>query len=139
MNRLVAQVLGLLLVATFALIAAGSAGEAQLQEATAFIEPAVLEALETEGEVEVIIGLKLPEVPLAEATLAELRQNAAERQARVLAVLTPSDFTLIRQYEVAAALFGRVTLTGVQKLANHPDVVGVGINGRVDITSHRVP
>ena len=58
MNRLVAQVLGLLLVATFALIAAGSAGEAQLQEATAVIEPAVLEALETEGEVEVIVGLK---------------------------------------------------------------------------------
>ena len=116
-----------------------SAGEAQLQEATAVIDPAVLDALQTEDEVEVIIGLKQPEVPLAEATLAELQQNAAERQARVLAVLTPSDFTLIRQYEAAAALFGRVTLTGVQKLANHPDVVGVGINGQIDITGWPVP
>ena len=58
MNRLVAQVLGLLIVATLALVPGGSAGEAQLQEATAFIEPAVLEALETEVEVEVIVGLK---------------------------------------------------------------------------------
>ena len=48
--------------------------------------------------------------------------------------MTPSDFTLIRQYEAAAALFGRVTLTGVEKLATHPDVVGVGINVRLDVT-----
>ena len=139
MNRLVAQVSGLLLVATLALVPGRFAGEAQLQEATAFIEPAVHDALQAEVEVEVLIGLKQPEVPLAEATLTELQQNAAARQARVLAVLAPSDFTLIRQYEAAAALFGRVTLTGVQKLATHPDVVGVGINVRLDITARPVP
>ena len=143
MKQRIPSLLILLLLVGFALgalfLTVRSAGEAQLQEATVFIEPAVLDALETESEVEVLIGLKQPEVPLAEATLTELMQNAAERQARVLAVLTPSDFTLIRQYEAAAGLFGRITLTGVQKLANHPDVVSVGINGSIDITARPVP
>ncbi len=125
-------VAGLLVLAAVLLFVPGRfAGETQrLQEPTAFIDPALLEALETQAEVEVLISLKNPDFPMAEWTTELRRQNAAERAARVLSVLTPSDFTLIHQFEISAALSGRLTESGLEKLATHPDVAAVGMTGR---------
>lgn len=109
------------------------AEEARLQEATPVIDAAVLQALENEQGVEVLISLKELEVPLADQTTADRRQNAAERQARVLSALAPSDFTLTHQFEIAAALGGRITQSGVDKLATHPDVVAVDIDAGIVI------
>ena len=93
----------------------------------------MLEALETQAEVEVFISLREPDLPIAERTTEMRRQNTAERQARVLSVLTASDFTSTREFDIVAGLFGRITLTGVEKLASHPDVVGIGIDRPVFI------
>ncbi len=128
LRPLALTVLGLLALAAVLLFLPGqSGGEAQLQEPTAVIDPALLEALETQAEVEVFIYLKELDLPIAEWTTEMRRQNAAERQARVFSVLTDSDFTLIHQFEISPALSGYITKSGVQKLANHPDVVGVGL------------
>ena len=124
-------VAGLLVLAAALLFLPGRfGGEAQLQEPTAIIDPALVEALETQAEVEVLISLKPLDIPLAEWTIELRRQNAAERAARVLSVLTPSDFTLIHQFEISAALAGHITKTGVEKLATHPDVAAVGMVGQ---------
>lgn len=119
---------GLLVLAAALLFLPGRfSGDAQLQESTAVFDPALLEALETQGQVEVLISLKTLDIPLAEWTTELRRQNAAERAASVLSVLTPSDFTLVHQFEISAALAGHITNTGVEKLATHPDVAGVGM------------
>ncbi len=130
LRPLALTVLGLLALAAVLLFVPGRfAGEAQLlQEPTAYIDPAVLEALETQAEAEVLISLKELDLPMAEWTTEMRRQNAAERQAQVLAVLTESDFTLTRQFEISAALGGYLTESGLQILTNHPDVVGIAVS-----------
>ena len=60
-----------------------------------------------------------------------MRQNTAERQGRVLADLTASDFPLTRQYNVLPALAGRITDSGVGKLAGHSDVVTVSMDAEL--------
>lgn len=133
LRPLALTVLGLLALAAVLLFVPGRfAGEAQLlQEPTAFIDPALLEALETQAEVEVFISLKELDLPITEWTTEMRRQNTAERQARVLSVLTDSDFTLIHQFEIAPALSGRISKSGVQKLASHPDVVDIALDVKV--------
>ena len=122
------QLSAIALVALIIVLAPGRfTGEAQLQEPTAVIDPALTEALQIQTEAKVMISLKTPDVPLAEWTTELGRQNAAERSASVLPVLTPSDFTLIHQFEVSAALAGHITESGVEKLATHPDVAAVGM------------
>ena len=49
----------------------------------------------------------------------------------MLSVLTPSDLNLIHQFEISAALSGRITESGVAKLATHPDVVHVALDRKV--------
>ena len=100
-----------------------------LEASTAIIDPAVLEALETETEVYVLISLREPDGPISDWTTELRRQNTAEVQARVLSVLTENDFVLTVQFEISAALAGRITQSGLDKLAVHPDVVGIGIDG----------
>ena len=102
-----------------------SGGEVQLQEPTAIIDPAVLDALEEQDEVDVYIALRQLDLPLSERTLELRTEHTAAVQASVLSVLTPADFTLTYQYPISPALTGRITQSGVQKLASHPDVRGV--------------
>ena len=110
----------------------GAATAVAGQEPTAVIDPAVLEALETAGEVEVIIQLVAPAVPppdqLTPETLEAYRQQVAAVQDRVLAKLSAADFTLTRQYSVVPALAGRITASGVEQLRGHPDVKTVSLN-----------
>ena len=128
--RRASQLLPLLLLsAVLLLLPSRFTEDAQLQEPTAIIGQEVLDILQTEGEVDVLISLKGPDIPFTEWTTELRRQNAAERAASVLSVLTPSDFTLLHQFEISAALSGRLTESGLEKLANHPDVVAVGFNG----------
>ena len=109
-------------------LSVGGGGGSQAQVSTVFVGPEVWEALEEQRSVSVLIGLREPDVPLAERTTDLRRQNSATRQARVLASLTASDFTLEKQLEISAALSGEITQSGLEKLAVHPDVVSIGLN-----------
>lgn len=100
----------------------------ELEDTTASIDPDLLEALGRESEVDVLVSLKPPDMPLSEQTTVIRRRNAAERQERVLSVLTDSDFALTHRYELASAMTGRITASGVEKLATHPDVAGIGMD-----------
>lgn len=110
------------------------AGPSQLTAGGGVIQPEVTDALQQASEVAVIINLVGPATPIDQVTLAELQQNAAARQASVLAGLTASDFTLTNQYQSIHALAGRITASGSQKLTGHPDVVSVSIDGEVFAT-----
>ena len=91
----------------------------------------MVDALTQQPEVAVIISLKEKETPSAPPNVPTLIQHAAAKQQRVLSVLSPSDFTLTRQYQAVPALAGRITARGVEKLAAHPDVISIGIDGEV--------
>ncbi len=58
-----------------------------------------------------------------------LREHTAGVQATLLAVLEPSDFTILHQYAISPALAGMITASGVEKLSAHPDVVGIDLLG----------
>ncbi len=93
----------------------------------AAIDPNVIEGLEAQSQVEVLISLKGPDAPIEEWTRELQETNAAERQARVLAELSDKDFTLQHLLEATAALSGFLTKSGLDKLANHPDVTGIAM------------
>jgi subtilisin family serine protease len=95
------------------------------------VRPEVVAALAQRPEVAVIISLKEKRAALAPLDVPALIQHAAAKQERVLAGLAPSDFTLTRQYQAVPALAGRITTRGAQKLAQDPDVVSIGIDGKV--------
>jgi subtilisin family serine protease len=95
------------------------------------VRPEVADALEQRPEVAVIISLSEGGAPLGPPDVPALVQNATARQERVLSALTPSDFTLTRQYQAVPALAGRITASGAQKLADHPDVTSIGSDGEV--------
>ena len=107
-------------------ITAGGPGTDQAK-----VRPEVVDALGQGPEVAVIISLREARPPFAPPDLSALVQNAAARQERVLSALTPSDFILTRQYQAVPALAGRITASGAQKLADHPDVTSIGIDGEV--------
>ena len=139
MNRRMPAVLSLLLLVGIVLILPGRVtGDAQFQEPTAVIDPALLETLQTQTEADVLISLKPPGIPFEEQTTEVSRQNTAERQARVLSVLTESDFTLIHQFDIVPVLHGLIAESGVEKLASHPDVVGISINFKVFIDAREL-
>lgn len=119
----------LVLTAGVLLLTGRFSGGDQLQASTAIIDPAIWEALETQTEVEVLISLKELDLPIEQWTTDLRRQHAPEVQDRVLAVLTENDFVLTRQFEISPALAGRITKSGMEKLAVHPDVVGIGMTG----------
>jgi len=95
------------------------------------IRPELVDALGQQSEVAVIISLKETRSPLAPLNVPALVQDAAVKQQRVLSTLTASDFTLTRQYQAVPALAGRMTARGVEKLADHPDVISIAIDGEV--------
>ena len=69
MNRRMPAVLSLLLLVGIVLILPGRVtGDAQFQEPTAVIDPALLETLQTQTEADVLISLKPPGIPFEEQT-----------------------------------------------------------------------
>jgi subtilisin family serine protease len=105
--------------------------EAGLQQTGGAVKPEVWQTLTEGPETEVFISLKPPDQASTPPTLAEIQQNAAERQARVLADLAPGDFTVTLQYSSLAALAGRISASGAQQPATHPDVAAVDLNATV--------
>ncbi|MCJ7510674.1 MAG: S8 family serine peptidase [Dehalococcoidia bacterium] len=95
------------------------------------VRPEVTDALGQQPEVAVIISLNEKRPAAAPLNVPALVQDAAAKQKRVLSTLTTSDFTLTRQYRAVPALAGRITARGAQKLAKHPDVVSIDIDGEV--------
>ncbi|UCH86990.1 MAG: FG-GAP repeat protein [Dehalococcoidia bacterium] len=95
------------------------------------IRPDVVDALGQQPDVAVIISLKETRLLSAPLNVPTLIQDAAAKQQRVLSVLSPSDFALTRQYQAVPALAGRMTGRGVEKLAAHPDVISITIDGEV--------
>ncbi len=118
----------LLLTAAVLLLTGRFSGDDPLQASTARIDPAIWQALETETEVDVLISLRELDGPISEWTTELRRQNTAKVQGRVLSVLTENDFVLAIQYKISAALAGRITKSGMEKLAVHPDVVGINLD-----------
>lgn len=115
-------------------------GEDRLQASTAIIDPAIWEALETQTEVEVLISLRTrvdPHLPTEEWETALRRRTTDDLQTAVLSVLTEDDFVLTNQHKNSPALAGRITISGLEKLAVHPDVVGIGMigNGSYEVSS----
>lgn len=94
------------------------------------IQPQVTQGLAENAQAPVIISLEGPQTQ-GLPTVAQMQENAAERQAGVLADLTAADFTLTIQYQIAAALAGEVTSSGLDKLACHADVVAVSFDAPV--------
>ena len=125
-------IIALLLLTAGVLLTGRFSGEDQLQASTAIIDPAIWEALETEHEVAVLISLGNrvdPHLPTEEWRTALRGWSTASLQARVIAVLTEDDFVLLNQHEISPALYGRIRLSGLEKLAVHPDVLAVGMVG----------
>lgn len=92
------------------------------------VRPEVVAALEHEAEVRVVISLRDNPALLAPLDIPALRQDVASKQERVLSSLTASDFTLIRRYEAVPGLAGWISQGGIESLADHQDVVSVGMD-----------
>ena len=90
-------------------------------------------AAAVEANLRVIISLRTDE-PATALTLPALKQEVAEKQASVLADLAPAEFTVSRQYDAVPAIAGAVSAAGLAKLARHPDVASVEIDGKLEGT-----
>ena len=132
-RKLPCLILVLLLLAVGVLLLPGRfSSHAQAEGPGGVIQPDVLVALQESSEVDVIIHLVAAALPppgqLDPATLDEYRRQLAAVQDRILAKLTPADFTLTVRFSVVAALAGRITESGVEKLRGHTDVKTVFID-----------
>ena len=97
----------------------------------AFIDPALLEALEEVDEVRVLVSLRTLDSPVSEWDLEDLAEHhrlSAVVRANVISVLNEDDMRDIRESS-AAAISGYITKSGVEKLRTHPDVVDIGMIG----------
>lgn len=114
----------LLVAAALALLLNGRfGGETRLQQPTAsVVDPAVLEALQRDGFADVYISLKDSTDPATNQSVPSMQQYTANIQDDVLSILTPSDFTLTYRFPLTPALTGRLTASGLKKLADDPDV-----------------
>ena len=98
---------------------------------TAFIDPALLEALEEVDEVRVLVSLRTLDSPVSEwdlEDLAEHRRLGDLARANVISVLNEDDMRDIREFS-GAAIAGYITKSGVEKLRTHPDVIDIGMTG----------
>ena len=124
-RRLGLLALGALALAVL-LLTGRFSSQAQAQEPGGIIHPDVMAALQESPEVRVVIGLAGLALPppdkFNDVTFAEYQQQLAAVQGRVLAKLTPADFTSVIRYTVSAALAGYITESGVEKLSGHPDI-----------------
>ena len=109
-------------------LSVGADSEAQVQRPAATRYPEVWEALQTAHEVDVFVALREAPNPLQQTT-EERKAYTAPLQDAVLSVLTSDDFTLRTRFLLSPALSGLITRTGLLKLEDHPDVVGIDLLG----------
>lgn len=108
----------------------GGGDGSDAERSTAFVDPAVWEALEEQADVEVYIALRELDVPLAEQDAEMRKAHAASVQASVYSALSSDDFDTTYQFRDTAALTGRITKSGVALAAALPDVLGIIIPGQ---------
>ncbi len=92
------------------------------------VDPDVIERLHEEGEALVYIALRESDIPLLEQTREDAMAHTAKVQESVLSILTQDDFLVTHQFPVTPGLGGYITMSGLEKLAGHPDVRGVGLS-----------
>ncbi len=92
------------------------------------VRPEVTAALEQQPDVAVIVSLRETGPLSTPVDVAKLVREVTAKQDRVLSGVTASDFSLTHRYEAVPGLAGRITASGVQKLAAHPDIVSIGID-----------
>ncbi|MCH8009481.1 MAG: S8 family serine peptidase, partial [Chloroflexi bacterium] len=134
MTRTRAVILVALVAAVTLLQFGAPARQAQLQE-LGVVQQGVLTALESDAEVQVIISLESAFIDSESAGVGAanaLKARVAERQNAVLSGLQPSDFTVEYQFGYIAALAGTLTASGAAKLATHPRVVSVALDGHIE-------
>lgn len=125
MKRIVAPcIIGLAFLATM-MSAAPATAQTGPSSPSAVIDPRVWDRLEREEELTVYISLRKPGTPLLEQTVEERVQHAHAVQESVLRSLTADDFSVTHRFPVTAGLGGRINTTGVEKLAQHPDVLSI--------------
>jgi subtilisin family serine protease len=91
------------------------------------LQPAVRDAIaaSAEGTAYVIVMLRP-----ATGALDVRGGGVAALQYRVLAALAESDFQVVYRYETFAALTGRVSAAGLDRLAALPEVEAIGLDGQ---------
>lgn len=106
-------------------------GQAPRGDPSSIVEPQVYEDLarSDDGTAYVIVILK-PKPLLPRAQRAQQQALVAAAQDRVLNELTPDEFKVVYRYKSFASLTGRTNATGLAKLAQHPDVESVGVDGQ---------
>ena len=137
----------LVLIAGVLLLTGRFSGQAQAQEPGGIIQPDVLAALQASSEVAVLLHLAAGGLPPLDQPLDQLEPGAFDEyirqvaavQDRILAKLTSGDFTLTFRYSVVAALAGRITASGVEKLRGHPDVITVSIDANIFLWPPQAP
>ena len=100
---------------------------------TAYIDDSLVEALDEAGEVKVFISIRTVSVPNSTWSVDHIQRDHDERQARILAALDESDFTLTRLHERGDALSGLITKSGLEKLRHHPYVLGIDRMGQITV------
>lgn len=123
-----------LALAAPALAQAGATGESEgeLRAGSApheTIGPGVPEAMASDGKAAVIVALAVPSTnPVPRRHLPAVQAEVAGMQRAVLDELRPGDFRATHVYSAVPALAGWVTAAGLERLARHPYVVGVGLD-----------
>ena len=131
MKRIVpVAILAVLIVAGVAISLSVGGGESQAQPSRAVVEAAVWDALEEDAQVAVMTSLRPSDLSIADWTPQSMAEHADMVQANVLSVLTVEEFDLEARFKIAAALFGLINKSGVEKLSTHPDVVDIALGGQ---------
>lgn len=128
MKRTTIPVMFVFLISAGLLLSACPWGESKSQNSRVIIDPDVVERIKEEGEALVYITLRKSDTPLLEQTTEERMAHAAMVQESVLSFLTEDDFRLTHQFPVTAGLGGYITMSGVNKLAGHPDVLRIELS-----------
>lgn len=118
--------MAVLTIALVGLIVLGPmAQDVPAQAPTALIDPRITEVLTAEGQANVFISLNDVDLPISQWTPQLTRQDAIERQARVMSQLTPDDILVTRDFEGAPAIAASLMRSGLDKLASDPDVAAI--------------
>jgi hypothetical protein len=101
----------------------------QGDDPTQKVGPEVIEAVQTEGQANVMIMLTEPPSRRApRIDLSIVKQEIAQLQDQVLSTLDSQDFQGKQRYQAIPALAGKVTKTGLAKLVAHPNVVKIDLD-----------
>lgn len=95
----------------------------------AVVAPALRARLDRDGDAPVVVLLQVPGRAGAEgAGLRAIRAEVADAQRAVLATLSPAELEVSHIYRALPGLAGRVSATGLQRLADHPAVLRIDVD-----------